>query len=129
MVGKGAMAKKDSGISRNQITLEQDPRGDGKPEEAQRLFCFNLLHLCDPIAKPHGLEFKQTLKAFTEQDEKLASWIIDHLKAKLQRSMQIAAANWASSAAELRRLSGLQRVRGTVRELVNAHRDFLLAAK
>lgn len=25
------------------------------------LFCFNLLRLCDPVAKPHGMKFKQTL--------------------------------------------------------------------
>jgi len=103
--------------------------GTIEPDRAQRLFCFNLLRLCDPIAKPHGLEFKQTLKAFREQDEKLASWIIDHLKAKLQNSMQEAAATSAHSDSELRRLSGLQRIRGTVRELVNAHLDYLLEAK
>ncbi len=103
--------------------------GTVRPEQAQRLFCFNLLRLCDPVAKPHGLEFKQTLKAFREQDEKLASWIIDHLKANLQKSMQKAALSSAHSDSELRRLSGLQRIRGTVRELVNAHLDYLLGAK
>jgi len=103
--------------------------GTVKPEQAQRLFCFNLLRLCDPIAKPHGLEFKQTLKVFREQDEKLALWIMHHLNANLQKSMEKAAASFAHSEGELRRLSGLQRVRGTVRELVNAHRDYLLAAK
>ncbi len=103
--------------------------GSVKPEHAQRLFCFNLLRLCDPVAKPHGFEFKQTLKAFGEQDEKLASWIIDHLKANLRESMREAATNSAHSEAELRRLSGLQRIRGTVRELANGHLDYLLAAK
>jgi very-short-patch-repair endonuclease len=43
--------------------------------------------------------------------------------------MQEAAVSAAQSEAELRRLSGLQRVRGTVRELVNAHIDYLLSAK
>lgn len=103
--------------------------GTVKPEHAQRLFCFNLLRLCDPIAKPHGLEFKQTLRAFKEQDEKLASWIIDHLKTNLQKAMQQAAASSAHSDSELRRLSSLQRIRGTTRELVNAHLDYLLGAK
>jgi len=103
--------------------------GTVKPEQAQRLFCFNLLRLCDPIARPHGLEFKQTLKVFREQDEKLALWIMHHLNANLQKAMEKAAASFAHSEGELRRLSGLQRVRGTVRELVNAHRDYLLAAK
>lgn len=103
--------------------------GSVRPEHAQRLFCFNLLRLCDPIAKPHGLEFKQTMKAFGEQDDKLASWIIDHLRAKLRESMRAAAVSAAQSESELRRLSGLQRIRGTVRELVNGHLDYLLAAK
>jgi very-short-patch-repair endonuclease len=100
-----------------------------KPQQAQRLFCFNLLRLCDPIAKPHGLEFKQTLKAFTEHDEKLASWVIDHMKANLREKMDSAAYAADHSESELRRLAGMQRIRGTVRELANAHIDYLLAAK
>lgn len=52
-----------------------------------------------------------------------------HLNTKLQKSMEYAAASFAHSEGELRRLSSLQRVRGTVRELVNAHLDYLLAAK
>ncbi len=100
-----------------------------KPAQGQRLFCFNLLRLCDPVAKPHGLQFKQTLKEFTEQDEKLASWVIDHLKANLREKMEDAAQEAAHSESELRRLAGLQRIRGTVRELANAHLDYLIAAK
>lgn len=100
-----------------------------KPQQAQRLFCFNLLRLCDPIARPDGLEFKQTLREFAEQDEKLASWIIDHLKANLREKMEDAARHAGRSESELRRLTGLQRVRGTVRELANAHLDYLIAAK
>ena len=103
--------------------------GTIRPEHAQRLFCFNLLRLCDPVAKPHGPQLRQTLNAFDAQDEKLASWVIDHMKANLREAMSKAAAIAAHSEAELRRLSGLQRVRGTVRELVNAHLDYLLAAK
>lgn len=103
--------------------------GSVKPEHAERLFCFNLLRLCDPIAKPHGSEFKQTLKGFIEQDEKLGSWVINHLKGRLRDSMQKAAVAAAHSDSELRRLMGLQRIRGTVRELVNAHLDYLLNAK
>jgi len=103
--------------------------GTVRPEQAQRLFCFNLLRLCDPIAKPHGPQLKQNLNAFAEQDEKLASWVIDHMKANLRKSMQEAAANAASSESRLRQLSSMQRIRGTVRELVNAHLDYVLAAK
>ena len=103
--------------------------GTVKPEQAQRLFCFNLLRLCDPIAKPHGPRLRQTLNAFAEQDEKLASWVLDHMKANLRKAMSEAAASAAHSESELRRLSGLQRTRGTVRELVNAHLDYLLKAK
>jgi very-short-patch-repair endonuclease len=100
-----------------------------RPQQAQRLFCFNLLRLCDPVAKPHGTEFRQTLKAFTEHDEKLASWVIDHMKTNLRGKMDEAADNAAYSESELRRLAGLQRIRGTVRELANAHLEYLLAAK
>jgi very-short-patch-repair endonuclease len=100
-----------------------------KPEQGQRLFCFNLLRMCDPITKPHGFEFKQTLKEFTEQDENLASWIIDHLKERLQKSMDAASRVFAASESEFRRLAGLQRIRGTVREMANKHLDYLLAAK
>jgi very-short-patch-repair endonuclease len=100
-----------------------------RPQQAQRLFCFNLLRLCDPIAKPHGLEFKQTLKAFAEHDEKLDSWVIDHMKANLSKKMDIAADEAAYSEGELRQLAGMQRIHGTVRELANAHLDYLLAAK
>lgn len=103
--------------------------GTVKPAQGQRLFCFNLLRLCDPVAKPHGLEFTQTLHNFVWQDEKLASWVIDHLKANLREKMEDAAQEAAHSESELRRLAGLQRIRGTVRELANAHLDYLLAAK
>ena len=103
--------------------------GTVRPEQAQRLFCFNLLRLCDPIARPHGPQLKQTLNTFAEQDEKLASWVLEHIKANLRESMQEATAKAASSESRLRQLSGMQRIRGTVRELVNAHLDYLLAAK
>lgn len=103
--------------------------GAVRPEHAVRLFCFNLLRLCDPVAQPQGPALKQTLNSFVEQDESLTSWVLDHLKANLRKSMQYAASNAAHSDSELRRLSGLQRIRGTVRELVNAHLGYLLAAK
>jgi len=103
--------------------------GSVSPDHAERLFCFNLLRLCDPVARPHGPEFRQTLKTFSQQDDKLASWIIDRLRTLLRQSMQDAAQRAAQSASELRRLAGLQRVRGTVRELLNAHIDYLVAAK
>ena len=103
--------------------------GNVRPEQAERLFCFNLLRLCDPIAKPQGPELKQTLHSFVEQDENLTSWILDHLKSRLRKSMQETAVSAAQSESELRKLSGMQRIRGTVRELVNAHLDYLLEAK
>lgn len=98
-------------------------------ENCQRLFCFNLLRLSDPITKPNGTDLKQILNNFIKLDEKLDSWLLDHLKAKLSKSMKEAASAAARSESELRRLSSLQRVRGTVRELVNAHFDYLIAAK
>ena len=99
------------------------------PEQAAKLFCFNLLRLCNPIANPNGPELLQTVKAFIEHDDNLTSWIIEHLKSRLSITMQDAVQTASQSEAELRRLGGLQRIRGTVRELVNAHRDFLLASK
>jgi very-short-patch-repair endonuclease len=99
------------------------------PDQAKRLFCFNLLRLCDPIAQPQGPELKQTLHSFVQQDENLTSWVLDHLKSRLRKSMQEASTTDAHGESELRRLAGLQRVRGTVRELVNAHLDYLLTAK
>ncbi len=103
--------------------------GNVRPDQAERLFCFNLLHLCEPIAKPQGPELKQTLNSFVKQDDNLTSWVLDHLKSRLRKSMQEASATSAHGEAELRRLSGMQRIRGTVRELVKAHLDYLLAAK
>lgn len=99
------------------------------PDHGQRLFCFNLLRLCDPFAKPHGPEFKQKLKSFVEQDEKLANWALDHLKANLRQTMERASMDFASSEAELRRISTLTRPKGTVRAIVNAHLRYLLDAK
>jgi very-short-patch-repair endonuclease len=103
--------------------------GSVRAQEGQKLFCFNLLRLCDPMAKPHGPELRQTLKDFAEQDEKLASWVLDHLRANLRERMDEASQDAAQSEAQLRHLAGLQRIRGTVRELVNTHLDYILAAK
>ena len=103
--------------------------GGAQPEHAQRLFCFNLLRLCDPIAKPQGPELKQILDSFAKQDEHLASWLLDHLKAELRCRMADAADHALLSESELRRVSDLKRIPRTVRELVNSHRDYLLDAK
>jgi Superfamily I DNA and RNA helicases and helicase subunits len=102
--------------------------GNVYPEHAEQLFCFNLLRLCDPIAKPQGPELKQTLHSFVEQDENLTTWILDHLKAKLRKTMQDAAANAASEEAHLRYLSGLTRF-PAIRKMVNEHMGYLRAAK
>ncbi|MBI4333940.1 MAG: ATP-binding protein [Chloroflexi bacterium] len=103
--------------------------GSVQPDRAERLFCFNLLRLCDPIARPQGPELRQTLSSFAEQDEHLASWLLDHLKGRLRQAIQEASLSAASSETGLRRLLGLQRIRGTVRELIAAHLDYLIAAK
>lgn len=99
------------------------------PDQGQQLFCFNLLRLCEPVANPHGPQLKQTLREFSDQDERLSSWVIDHLKANLRERMEGAGIESAESESELRRLAGLQRIHGKVRELVNAHLDYLLGAK
>jgi very-short-patch-repair endonuclease len=103
--------------------------GDIDPSNAKPLFCFNLLRNCDPISKPQGLELVQTINSFIEQDTNLANWILEHLKARLSKAMNDASLTSAQGDSELRRLAGLQRVRGTVRELLNAHINYLLAAK
>lgn len=104
-------------------------KGDVEPLNAAPLFCFNLLQNCDPISKPQGLELLQTINSFVEQDTNLANWILDHLKARLSKAMNDASLASAQGDSELRRLAGLQRIRGTVRELLNAHLNYLLAAK
>ncbi|MFA6172804.1 MAG: AAA domain-containing protein [Kiritimatiellales bacterium] len=99
------------------------------PEQGQRLFCFNLLRLCKPASKPHGSEFNQVLNNFIEHDEKLTSWVVDHLKVNLCKKTDIASLEFAESESELRMIAGLTRPRGTVRQIVNAHQDYLLASK
>jgi very-short-patch-repair endonuclease len=100
-----------------------------QPDCAERLFCFNLLRLCNPITEPQGPELKQTLNAFRDQDAKLADWVLDHLKSRLKDGLTSAASNYASSSSELRRLAGLMRIKGTIREIIKAHFDYLIAAK
>lgn len=108
---------------------ERTTQGSVPADQGQCLFCFNLLRLCDPVPKPHGLELKQALKAFVEQDEKLAHWMLEHLKIRLSLLMRDASHKAARSESELLRLSRLQRIRGTIRELLNTHLEYLLAAK
>ena len=48
--------------------------GEVKPQNVERLFCFNLLRLCHPIAEPKGPALTQTLHSFVQQDENLSSW-------------------------------------------------------
>lgn len=102
--------------------------GNISPGHPDRLFCFNLLRLCDPIAKPQGPELKQTLNAFVQQDENLTFWILDHLKSRLQKTTQDAVINATSQEAHLRYLSGLTKF-PAVRKMVNEHLDYLRAAK
>ena len=99
------------------------------PNNAERLFCFNILRYCDPVSKPQGPELTQTLNSFVEQDSNLTQWILDHIKTRLSKAMVDASLMSAQGESELRRLAGLQRIRGTVRELLNAHREYLIAAK
>jgi very-short-patch-repair endonuclease len=102
---------------------------DVQPDHAKQLFCFNLLRLCSPIAEPHGPELKQTVNNFIQQDEKLASWIGEHIKLRLNQSLQKANQDFTAQESELQRLVGLQRIRRTTRELLNANIEYLLAAK
>lgn len=104
--------------------------GEVSADLAGRLFCFNLLRLCSPIPNPSGPQLKQTLATFVNQDEKLAEWTLEDCKAKLRQLQEKAGGDDnAQEAGELRRLATLQRVRGTVREILNAHIGYLLEAK
>lgn len=118
-----------AGIPELKTLWEKVRGGVVQTEHSPRLFCFNLLRLCKPIAEPHGVELKQALKLFCKHDEKLSSWILEHLKTNLAGLMQRAASTAALSDSKLRHLAGLQRIRGTVRELVNSHVDYLLNGK
>lgn len=97
--------------------------GTVKPEHAKRLFCFNLLRLCNPIAKPDGAELRQTLETFIEQDERLTEWTVNDLKRKMAAQMQTAQMEHSSAFGELRRLLTLQRL-PAVRAMVNNHHRF-----
>ena len=104
--------------------------GDVPPDHAERLFCFNLLRLCNPIPSPTGPQLQQTLAMFENRDEKLTDWVLEHCKAKIQQAQDEAQrGDNGQSAAELRRLATLQRIRGTVREILNAHIGYVLEAK
>jgi len=103
--------------------------GSISSNQAEKLFLFNLLRLCEPIAKLSGLELYQTLNTFVKQDENLTTWILENLKYRSQQYMSDASFRSRHSESELQRLSSLQRIRGTVRELVNTHVDYLLEAK
>ncbi len=74
-------------------------------------------------------ELKQTISSFVEYDDKLTYWVLDNLILRLKKSMQSASIFHGHSEAELRRLSSLQRIRGTVRELINSNIDYLISAK
>jgi very-short-patch-repair endonuclease len=107
--------------------------GTVQPQHAKRLFCFNLLRLCNPIAQPDGAELRQILETFIEQDERLTEWTVNDLKRKLHARMQKAETEHGSAFGELRRLLTLQRL-PAVRAMVNnsqrfAFRDFLVKFK
>jgi len=64
-----------------------------------------------------GLNSNKHFIILVERDEKLASWVIDRMKTNLREKMDNAADDSAHSESELRRLAGLQRIRGTVRRI------------
>ncbi len=107
--------------------------GTVQPHHAKRLFCFNLLRLCDPIAKPDGAELRQTLETFIEQDERLTDWTVNDLKRKLAIRMQKAEAEHPVAYGRLKYLDGLK-IRPAVRTMLNNGEkgdvlDFLLKFK
>jgi very-short-patch-repair endonuclease len=107
--------------------------GTVKPEHAKRLFCFNLLRLCNPITKPDGADLRQTLETFIQQDERLTEWTVNDLKRKLTARMEKAEAEHATAFGRLKYLDGLQK-RPALRSMLNNGEkgyvmDFLLKFK
>ena len=107
--------------------------GTIQPQDAKRLFCYNLLRLCKPVAQPEGPELQQILQTFVEQDERLTEWTVNDLKRKLLVRMQKAEAEHGAAHGELRRLQSLKAL-PAVRKMVNnspkfAFRDFLVQFK
>jgi very-short-patch-repair endonuclease len=97
--------------------------GSVRPEHAKRLFCFNLLRLCNPIAKPDGSELRQTLQTFIEQDERLTEWTIKDLQRKLQSRIQRAEVEHPAAHGRLRQLAGFQRL-PAVRAMLNNNPNY-----
>lgn len=96
---------------------------------AEKLFVFNFLLACKPIAEPTGEDLKQVIESFSNQDGNLEQWSIERLKDFLANRFYIAAQTYTAEYSEIERLNSMQRPRGTVREILNKHIDFLLAAK
>jgi very-short-patch-repair endonuclease len=98
-------------------------------EQARPLFCYNLLRLSTPHITPNGLELSAKLKTFATQDEQLERWSISELRDRLAKQQQDAQARHRLAFAEIRRLAGLSRISGTVRQLCQANLPLLLDLK
>jgi very-short-patch-repair endonuclease len=103
--------------------------GETKTDEARFLFGYNLLRLAAPPVEPNGPELSAKLRTFIQQDSQLDQWSVEALCDKLGEVQLGAMERFSQQNGELHRLSRLQRIRGTVREICDAHLDFLLAAK
>lgn len=103
--------------------------GKVNAKHAEKLFIFNFLLACKPIAEPTGADLSQAIDSFGNQDARLESWSVDRLKDALADRFSKAARDFAAQHSEINRLSTMQRPRGTVREILNKHTDFLLASK
>ena len=104
-------------------------KGNVNVKHAEKLFIFNFLLACKPIAEPTGADLNQAIESFENQDTRLESWSVDRLKDSLAERFTKASRDFPSQHSEINRLSSMQRPRGTVREILNKHLDFLLASK
>ncbi len=108
----------------NRILEGQTPTKHARP-----LFCYNLIRLCAPHISPNGPELAAKLKTFAIKDEQLEQWSIAELRDRLAKKQEDAQARHRMGFAEIRRLAGLSRVRGSVRELCEANLPLLLDLK
>lgn len=98
-------------------------------DQVKPLFCYNLLRLTTPLVEPHGPELAAKLKAFVIHDEQLEKWSITELRSRLAKKQGEAQVRNRMGFAEIQRLATLGRIRGTIRELCQAHLPLLLDLK
>jgi hypothetical protein len=103
--------------------------GATSTDQVKPLFCYNLLRLTTPLVEPHGPELASKLRAFVTHDGQLEKWSITELRSRLAKKQGEAQTRNRMGFAEIQRLATLGRIRGTIRELCQAHLSLLLELK